>query len=213
MVYGDGLEVVRMDLSSPGSDLLGPNETAVLRVLAHHGHPLTGRDVARLAETSPSSTRRALLRLERVGLVRSRESSHARLVELQRDHVLWEPVRAILTAPKRVREAIAEMVATRLGQGTTAAVFGSVARGDSDGDSDVDLALVVADDVTAEERDSVVDDLTRLVESRTGNPAQVLVLTRSALARMVEAGDPLVRSWSDDAVTLTGPRLKDLLSR
>lgn len=202
-----------MDLSSPGSDLLGPHEAAALRVLAHQGHPLAGRDVARLAGSNPSSMRRALLRLERIGLVRSRESSHARLVELQRDHVLWEPVRAILTSPNRVREAITDLVTARLGRDTTAVVFGSVARGDSDGDSDVDLALIVADGLTAEESDSVVDDLTHLVESRTGNPAQVLVLTRSALARMVEAGDPLVQSWSNDAVTLTGPRLKDLLDR
>lgn len=202
-----------MDLSSSGSELLGRNEAAALRVLAHQGRPLAGRDVARLAGTSPSSTRRALLRLEGIGLVRSQESSHARLVELQRDHVLWEPVQAILTAPHRVRAAISELVVTRLGRGATTAMFGSVARGDSDGSSDVDLAVVVDDAVAAEERDSVVDDLIRLVESCTGNTAQVIVVTRSALARMVEAEDPLVRSWSDDAVTLAGPSLKGLLAR
>lgn len=201
-----------MELSFPGSDLLGRNEAAVLRVLARQGRALAGRDVARLAGTSPSSTRRALLRLEKIGLVGSTESSHARLVELRRDHVLWEPVQAILTAWHRVRTAIAEMVEARLGPTATVAVYGSVARGSSDSDSDVDLVLIVTDGVDADVRDRAVDDLTHLVESCTGNTAQILTLTRSALASMVAAGDPLVRSWSEDAVTLSGPGLKGFLS-
>ncbi|SDQ85147.1 hypothetical protein [Quadrisphaera sp. DSM 44207] len=40
------------------------------------------------APTSPSSTRRALLRLQHIGLVSSHDSSHARLYELQREHAL-----------------------------------------------------------------------------------------------------------------------------
>lgn len=202
-----------MDLGSPGSDLLGVNEAAALRVLARQGRAVSGRDVARLAGTSASSTRRALLRLEQVGLVRSTRSSHAHLVELQRDHVLWAPVQAILSAPSRVLAAIAELVAERHGQDATAAVFGSVAREDSDGESDVDLVVVLRDDVPSDERDDLVDELTRLVESRTGNTLQVLLLTRSVLDRMVEAHDPLVLVLSSDAVTLTGQSLKSMLHR
>lgn len=202
-----------MNLSSPGSELLGLHEAAALRVLAHQGRALSGRDVARLAGTNTSSTRRALLRLEQVGLVRSTQSSHARLVELQRDHVLWGPVQAILSAPSRVLAAMAELVTASQGQEATAAVFGSVAREDSDGESDIDLVVVLRDDVPSSERDDLVDGLTRLVEARTGNALQVLLLTRSALERMVEAGDPLVLALSSDAVTLTGPSLKGLLSR
>ena len=201
-----------VDLSAPGDDLLGPNEAAALRVLARQGRAVTGRDVARLAGTSPSSARRALLRLQRIGLVAAQESSHARLYELQRGHVLWEPVQWILTAPSRVLSAIADVVTGRLGDRATVAVFGSVARGESTADSDVDVALVLHEAVSTGERDAVVDELVDLVQTRSGNTAQVFCIDRAELADMVRSEDPLVRSWLADARTLAGPDLKHLLA-
>lgn len=201
-----------MDLTFPGADLLGPNEASALRVLARLDQPVTGRDVARLGGASPSSTRRALLRLQHIGLVSSRDSSHARLYELRREHVLWEPVQQILTATSRVQVAVGRLVAQRLGDRATVALFGSVARGQSTADSDVDIALVLHEEVGAEQRDAVVDELADLVQVKTGNAAQVFTVDRAGLAGMVQAGDPLVRSWSHDAITLSGPDLRVLLA-
>lgn len=201
-----------MELSRPGADLLGANEAAALRVLARQALELSGREVARLAEASPSSVRRALERLERVGLVRSRVSSHAVLYRANRVHLLWDPVLEILTAPARLEAAIAHLVTARLGEQATVAMFGSVARQVSMADSDVDVALVFADEVASEAREALVDELTALVESRTGNPAQIVGLSRSQLRTMVEHDDPLISSLSTEALTLAGPSLSGLIA-
>ncbi|SDQ85118.1 nucleotidyltransferase domain-containing protein [Quadrisphaera sp. DSM 44207] len=118
----------------------------------------------------------------------------------------------MLTARARVQAAVGQLVASRSGERATVALFRSVARGQPTADSDVDLALVLPEEVSTEQRDAVVDELVDHVRSRTGNTAQVLVVDRAGLARMVAAGDPLARSWSSDALTLAGPALKHLLS-
>lgn len=201
-----------MDLSRPGADLLGVNEAAALRVLARQAHELSGREVARLAAASPSSIRRALERLERIGLVRSRVSSHAVLYRPNREHVLWEPIVAVLTAPTRVEAAVGELVSARLGQQATVAIFGSVARRDSTAASDVDVVLVFDDAVATEDREALVDELADLVESKTGNSVQIVELSRAQLRTMVQHRDPLIGSWSTDALTLAGPSLTSLIA-
>lgn len=201
-----------MDLSNPGADLFGVNEAAALRVLARQVRDRSGREVARLASASPSSIRRALERLERIGLVHSRASSHAVLYRPNRDHVLWEPVLAVLTAPARIEAAVGDLVNMRLGQQATVAIFGSVARRDSTPASDVDVALVFDDAVDSGVREALVDDLADLVESKTGNAVQILELSRTQLRDMVQHRDPLVASWSADALTLAGPSLASLIA-
>jgi len=59
-------------------------------------------------------------------------------------------------------------------------LFGSMARGDADGDSDYDLMVVVPDDAPPERRDS---GLAYTVLRGTGLAADVLVWTRSRFDR------------------------------
>lgn len=201
-----------MELSDAGAELLGDAESAALRVLARLSESVSGREVARRGGVSPSSMRRALERLVQTGLVRSRVSSHAVLYEANRDHVLWEPVLVILTAPARLLTEIGALVTDRAGEAATVAVFGSVARGTATADSDLDLLLVLPENTTDSIREALVDDLTTLIETRAGNPAQVLTLTPAQLHTMTAAGDPLIDSLRQDARTLAGPSLTGLLN-
>ncbi len=59
-------------------------------------------------------------------------------------------------------------------------LFGSMARGDADADSDYDLMLIVPDDATPERRDS---DLAYNALRGTGLAADVLVWTRDQFDR------------------------------
>lgn len=201
-----------MEFSSAGAELLGDAEAAGLRVLARLSESVSGREVARRAGVSPSSMRRALERLLQAGLVHSRVSSHAVLYEANRAHILWEPVLAILTAPNRLLTEIGHFVTTRAGEHATLAVFGSVARGTATATSDLDLLLVLPDTTPDTDREALVDDLTTLVETRSGNPAQIVTLTPAQLSTMTGAGDPLIDSLHRDARTLAGPPLTGLLT-
>ncbi len=46
----------------------------------------------------------------------------------------------------------------------------------------------------------------------TGNRLEPLVLTIDGLARAVQAGEPLVQSWQQDALTVHGRDLRALLA-
>lgn len=199
-------------MSNGGAELFGDSEAAGLRVLARLSESVPGREVARRAAMSPSSMRRALERLVAVGLVRSRVSSHAVLYEANREHVLWQPVLEILTASARLLTEIGQLVANRAGEDATVAVFGSVARGTATAASDVDLVLVLPESTKDGLREALVDNLTRLIEIRSGNPAQILTLTPAQLQTMVTHQDPLIDSLRQDARTLAGPSLDSLLA-
>jgi predicted nucleotidyltransferase len=96
----------------------------------------------------------------------------------------------------------------------TAAVFGSLARGEGSVDSDVDLLLVRADDMTGERAlawDDQVDSLVTAVQSWSDNLAQPYDISVSDLRAHVDADEPIVGSWRREAITLVGRDLSALL--
>ncbi len=201
-----------MDLSTPGADLLGPIRARVIAALARTADPVSGREVARLADgLAPSSTHRELQALVEVGLVTARRTSHATTYTLNREHVLWPPLAEILGSFARVEQRIRESVERHLGGEVSCALFGSVARGDSTPSSDIDLLIV-----TDTESDRVVDALDRVRDELaqfTGNNPQLIAITRPQVRRMVAAGDPLVASWQADLRMISGPDVHDLLRK
>lgn len=97
----------------------------------------------------------------------------------------------------------------------SAALFGSVARRESGVASDVDLLLAVPDvlDTGAEAWQEQVRDLEERVLAWSGNRLEIITVTRGHLAEIVESDEPIVRSWQEDALTLTGTDPRDLLVR
>jgi predicted nucleotidyltransferase len=201
-----------MELSRVGADLFGAAEAAALRVLAVQGRPVSGREVARLADTNQSSVLRALNRWVQIGVVDAAYAPHATLYTVNRHHVLWMPLEEILAAPARLEQAIAELVRDRTQGRATVAIFGSVARRDSDASSDIDIALVVADGEDPLQIDSLVDELRERVEQLSGNKAQIVEVSEQQLGNMVAHRDPLAVAWADEALTLAGTNLSTLIA-
>jgi predicted nucleotidyltransferase len=202
-----------MELSKIGSELLGGPEATLLLVLSRLNRPASGREVARIAGASQSTGRRALTRLAKIGLVTAEEDSHAVRYSLNRKHALWAPVQEILETSTKVSKLIGEVVRQHAGDSATAALFGSVARGEATGDSDIDIAVVVPDSFDSESRERLVDELAERAREFTGNRAQVLVVTLSEVRSMVRDHDPLIDSWREEAHTVTGEDLSVLISR
>lgn len=202
-----------MELSKIGSDLLGGPESTLLLALSRLNRPVSGREVARIAGLSQSTGRRALNRLASIGLITAEEDSHAVRYSLNRKHALWSPVQEMLETPKKLSMLIREVVRQHAGDSATAALFGSVARGEATGDSDIDIAVLVPDSFDSERRERLVDELSEQTSTFTGNPAQVLVVTVSEVRSMIKDHDPLIDSWRDDARTITGEDLAVLISR
>ena len=199
-----------MDLSSPLSSLLKRTDAAALRVLAEVGEPISGRQVARLAaQSTAANIRLSLLRLTEVGLVSAAPRMDAVMYEANRDHLLWPAVEVALDSEAELIRRIRGLIKEGNFQYTSVVLYGSVARGDSDAESDIDLLVVQSRGGTL--RRTFVDLLRRDVERWTGNRAQILDLSPHELRRMSEARDPIVSSWLDEGRLIVGDDLRSYL--
>lgn len=132
-----------MDLSDPTRSVTSTLDGTVLAALATAGRPLTVGQVAQQAvRGSEIGVRRSLARLVEQGIVRATLVGRNQVHELNRDHVA-APVADLLAGLRtelwaRFRRELASWRPRPL----YACVFGSAARGDGDGTSDIDLLLV-----------------------------------------------------------------------
>jgi predicted nucleotidyltransferase len=94
------------------------------------------------------------------------------------------------------------------------ALYGSFARRQAGPDSDLDLLLVLDEsfDRHADPWQAQLDDLEQQVLAWTGNALEVLQLSTRQVADAVAAKEPLMQSLLDEAVTLLGRDVVDLLA-
>jgi len=212
-----------MDWTYP-ERVFGPGlDAPVLRALWRSGTQLTGAQVHRLAGTgSERGVRYALDRLVTQGIVTRGSVGASHVYALNPEHLAYPAVDAALRAldPWRtlsqrtsalVRDSLPPVVRGEqlVAHEVAVSVFGSVARGTADDESDLDLLVVMPDDVTGGEE--LADRLE--VEGRrwTGQRVQVYLTTRGDLVRARDAGDPVVTSFRADARRIHGPSVDDLL--
>ncbi len=209
-----------VDLSNPITSVIPSLDGRVLVVLARTTRPMPGRQIARLIpDASLRGVQLALNRLEQHGLVRTDPYGHAVLYTANDRHILWPAIEALVEAvdkvPARLREFIREVVASSVGEDEAAevsvALFGSVARGTSTPDSDIDLLVVTPQGRDDEHVDALGSHLIEDVMVFTGNTCNVYHATRARLRELVREQDPMVESWLHDAEMVNGPDLRPIL--
>lgn len=203
-----------MDWTDPTRAITPTLDGAVLTVLAGVTEPLTGREVHRRARRgSAMGVYRVLGRLEEQGLVVGADAAPARLYQLNRDHVAAEVAVILRDLRSRLFDRIRQDLASWQVTPVTAALFGSVARGDGGTDSDVDLLLVrpdgIADD--SEPWATSVFELGQKIRRWTGNDASMLQADTAEVGDMVARRAPIVESLTQDAIDLAGTPIRELL--
>jgi len=194
-----------MDLSTPLASFMGGLDAVTLRVVARAGAELSGRQIARLAgRGTPANVRLSLLRLVNIGLVTMVPAPHATMYSANRLHVLWPVVEIAMGARQELTRRIATFADGNAPDGVTVALYGSVARGDSNKTSDIDLLVIFPDAITLDDRDEFVTGLRDSVQLWTGNDAQIYDLTESALTTQTTENDPIVDSWASDGIIVFG---------
>ncbi len=133
-------------------DLLGSKtKIAVLRVLFRYpSKRFTGRELARLtAGASKSSTLRIIKDLEASDVVRTEYHGKTLLLSLNRKHILSKDLTRLFGEERKafgkVMERLKHMIPAAV---ECCLIFGSVARGEEEGSSDVDILLIVPDSQT-----------------------------------------------------------------
>ncbi|GAA4672386.1 nucleotidyltransferase domain-containing protein [Frondihabitans cladoniiphilus] len=208
-----------MDLSHPIRSVMPQLDGEIFSVLARTTQPLTGRKIAGLVDRgSVAGVRRALGRLVQDGLVLSDQIGSALVYVANRQHLLWPAVETMLDATQRVpselRARIAESAAA-FGQEEqsvlTVALYGSVARGDSSAQSDIDL-VIVATGESVEVAERFADIVAVDVRRWTGNDCNAYCVDEARLQEMTRDHDPIIESWASDAVTIAGPDFETRMS-
>ncbi|TCC56152.1 nucleotidyltransferase domain-containing protein [Kribbella pittospori] len=198
-------------MSQPISTVVPSLDGSVLSVLARTAQPLTGRKIHQLAASgSESGTRKVLRRLTSTGLVTATEVGASVQYALNRQHLAANVVLELTELRQRLFERMRDAIEQWSPKPVHASVFGSTARGDGDLHSDVDLLLVheFADDPPPD-----WDELGEQVYAWSGNHLQTYELTEAELADHLHVGEPIVKDWVRDAVTIYGPDFLDLRNR
>jgi predicted nucleotidyltransferase len=192
-----------MFFDEPFGGIIPGARGAVLSVLLRTGTPLTGRQVHGLVSDHYSlwSVQEALKALARLGLVETRTIGRAGVHTVNERHASVAPLRALVDPIAALKTAVGEAIDSRV---QAVLLFGSIARGDADSQSDIDLAVIAAPEWEGRA------DLQDVVQARLGNECDVLVFTDTEFRQRASTGEPVVRDIVRDGVALVGtkPRLR-----
>ena len=162
---------------------------------------MTRRQLASAAGVAPGHASAVIEDLIRAGLVSETAAGRSSMVVLNRSHLAAGPVLALAGLRgeliRRLRERLSAWP-DLLG----AWLFGSVARGDADSGSDIDM-LVVADDLRSTELHDRLAQLHSDVRSWTGNDLQLVEHSQTSWRQLVRAKNPLVEQVRLDGIALT----------
>lgn len=202
-----------MNLSVPLKSVTSGLDAAVLTVLARTATPLTGRRVAALSGGSHTGVQPILERLTRQGLVLAQPGGNSVLYILNRDHLLAGPLLALTESRTAFLQRLRSHLQSWRIAPVHASLFGSLARGDGDENSDIDVLVVRPRPVDIEDAawNSQLAETEELVHRWTGNALSWFELTEDGLSDAVARQEPVVDSWRSDAVHLAGAPLSQLL--
>lgn len=205
-----------MDLTHPIGAVIPSAHGAVLAVLARTHEPLSGRRVAELTvgRVGQRQTNEVLGQLVAEGIVVCQSRPPAKLYTLNRNHVAAPAVQMLADLWGTLLERIRGDIARWETKPTAAVLFGSAARGEASGDSDIDILLVWKDPTEDDPTRSLrVEQLAENVLSWSGNQCEILELTQTELADAVQRDDRLVHDLRTDALALAGTDVRTLIRK
>ncbi|MBI3297675.1 MAG: nucleotidyltransferase domain-containing protein [Elusimicrobia bacterium] len=188
------------------------SHVAVLRVLKDSPHGMSGRAIAREAGFTHQAVREAIAKLEEMRIVQRLGSGKVQLIRLNRDHAVVRDVilpmfRAEQQAMAKLRDSIRQEFA---GKARAATIFGSVARGEEEPASDLDLLLVAPSGGKGKLSD-LASELGQRALSEYGVRLAPIVLTVPELKERAKRSEPLLANIIAEGFDLLDGRLGDLL--
>jgi len=201
-----------MDFAEPLQALIPGATGRVIAVLAHTSVPLSGRAIAELAGVSPAQAARVLPRLAKLGLAEQRQSPPAVLYALVREHVAAEPLMALSDLHDVFTRRLGERISQLQNPPVAVAVYGSFARRQADGDSDLDV-LVVRPTGTDDEDEgwrSTVGQIQATARRLSGNRVEIMEVAQDDVADLMSSNRHLWRSIAREAQLVHGIPLEEL---
>jgi len=186
--------VVVVDFRRPVQALVPGAQGRILAVLAETTGELSLRTTARLAGVSPAQASRVLPQLVRLGIVERRDAPPTALFRFVQDNVASQFVHALSRSRDRVLAELGRRTETLPVRPLSVIIFGSLARGDADEDSDIDAVFVRSGAPEDVNWASSVDDWLQFAHRLTGNRVEVIEVDEADIGRLLRSRKPL---WND----------------
>jgi len=204
-------------LHHPLDDIFGSRAAVrVIRVLAEHGGRLGVSDIARRARLSLPSVRTALRRLLELDVVTAVAVGRSMACALSEDHPLVPALSAIYAAERKqtvdLMRGIRKAASTVHPAPLAIWLYGSVARGEDDFASDIDVAIISSRGQPTRQAERLREAIGVTLPERS-NRISVVALGPADLRLMVEKRSAFWREIERDTVVLSGDAPGDVRKR
>lgn len=205
-----------MDFAHPVETLIPGAPGRLLAALARVDAELPVSRLTAVAGVGRTRASAILSDLARLGVVSRRQVGPTTLVRLERENIGGDLVARLGDARRSVVERLRELARDLDPQPISLVVFGSFARGTADASSDIDLLAVRPATAESDTWPASLTEFSTHIRILTGNAVQILDYEISDLrhrysARSGEAGAQFWQSVTDDAITLVGIGLGELM--
>jgi predicted nucleotidyltransferase len=203
-----------MKFDKPLDDIFSaPSNVKVLRVLFRNKFELTGRQIAELAGLNAMTCQNTLHRLRNFKLVYMRPVGSAHLYRLSRDSILVKNLLEPAFEAERslLNDLVAPLIENLGSSLRSLIVFGSVARGEEDFISDLDIAVIVNNRSNMKRVQEIVDRETDSLSGATGSVTTVLVYTVNEFQTRYRRGQSLFRTIVEAGRVVFGTSLESLI--
>ena len=167
--------LVVMDLARPIEAVIPGAQGQLLAALVCAGRELSTKTVAQIAGVSAPHASRVLANLVSLGIVQRRDVPPVALYSMTTGSAVADLLRDLNGLRGRVFSEMASAAVEMSPQPVEVTVFGSVARGESDADSDIDVLLVAPNGaLDTDEWTSSVITWTKRISEFAASPTQVI---------------------------------------
>ncbi|MBU0505798.1 MAG: nucleotidyltransferase domain-containing protein [bacterium] len=189
------------------------NNIKVVSLLLKHEDGMSGRSLAQLAGVSTFKMHQVLKLLTTQGILRQTAMGKAYIYRVNREHTLVNDLLSpIIDYQRNLYENLGNEVAACLDfKPLSIILYGSVARGDEEADSDLDLFLVYKN----EDKPEPISQEALLFDTITRRYGNQVTMSRSYLCdflKRYKERDPLVSNIIKEGKVIHGMSLMDLLS-
>ncbi len=199
-------------------DVLGSRpKLRLLRYLATHEGPFTGRALAQAAGVEPKRAAEALTDLVATGLVQRRRAGRAFLYSITRNNYVVEEI--LLPAFVNERDWLERLgdEIRRSAPGIDSVIlYGSWAKKRARSESDVDLLLVASQNLTKDRTlrlQETLDATRARMSERYARPISLLIVDPEDLRRRLRKRDPFIRQIIAQGRVLAGSSLTEVVGR
>ncbi|HZJ27002.1 MAG TPA: nucleotidyltransferase domain-containing protein [Acidimicrobiia bacterium] len=204
-----------MDFTRPVEAVIPDAQGRILAVLSRTTGELNITTLAELSGVSLAHAARVVPRLVEFGMVERREAPPSVLVRIVPEHLAVRPLLALAGLRDALLEELDRSARRIRPAPANITLFGSVARGDGDAASDIDLVIVRAAGVTEDDPtwDRAVAAWVERIGRVTGNPVNRIEVGINEVPRLARSRAALWRAVRREGIVIFGRSLDDLARR